>query len=229
MKDTISISEVSAGVRGMKLASLPDRDEAHAGLGGGSHEVGTERRSKDLFDWGGDSDSDSDELPDLPDPKDVGEEEYERLLVRYFMPYSQVFDELPAEYKPTPENPNPKKLVYGVPVPASALYAYAEWSGLATYVVRGQKKTPRFSCLAVAVELLSKFCGDYKLGLAIPHLALSDRDFIISMCNNYNYRTGIIDIELAKDMTQLIQSELELNVERSKSRWFFINETCGFS
>ncbi|THH27927.1 hypothetical protein EUX98_g6248 [Antrodiella citrinella] len=228
MKDTSSISEVTAGVRGMKLVSISDRDETHAHLGGGPHEVGTERRSKNSFDWGGDSDSESDSDEPLPNPKGKTVEEYERLLVRYFMPYSQVFDELPAEYKPTPENPNPKKLVYGVPVPASALYEYAEWAGLATYVGRGEKKMPRFSCLAVAVELLAKHC-EYKLGLAVPHLRLSDRDFIISMCNNYNYQTGIIDPQFADDMTDFIQSELELNVEQSKSRWFFINETCGFS
>ncbi|THH27928.1 hypothetical protein EUX98_g6249 [Antrodiella citrinella] len=173
---------------------------------------------KDLLSWDGGSDSDSDELPDLPDPKDVGEKEYERLLILHGMPYSQAFNELLAEYKPTPENPNPKKLVYGVPVPASALFEYAEWAGLATYAGNGQERQPRFSCLAVAVSLLSKFCDDYKLGLAIPHLPLSNRSFIVSMCNNYNYRTGIIDIDLANDMTQLIQSEFELDVEQSKSK-----------
>ncbi|THH15814.1 hypothetical protein EUX98_g9403 [Antrodiella citrinella] len=138
-------------------------------------------------------------------------------------PYGQALDSLPAEYDPTPENPRPRRLVYGIPVTTDALFDYAEWAGLAQYVGRGTWKRPNPFSLDKAVDLLSDYCR-FDMYLKTPYLYLSTRHCIIEMWNNYNYTTCQTDAKFLAEMTRFIQSELRLDEATTQPKWFFVAE-----
>ncbi|THH27939.1 hypothetical protein EUX98_g6255 [Antrodiella citrinella] len=228
MTDTNTISVITSGVQMMKMSHSTNRDAE-----GGSHKVvGTEskeERPRDLLmlNWDSDSDSDSDsgseDLPPIPDPRKVSVEEWERVMTLHAMPYGQPLDSLPAEYDPTPENPKPRRLVYGIPVTTGALFDYAKWAGVAQYVGHGKWKRPNPFSFDKAVDLLSNHCR-FDMYLKTPYLYLSTRHCIIEFWNNYNYTTCQTDAPFLAEMTRFIQSELGLDEATTQPKWFFVAE-----
>ena len=135
-----------------------------------------------------------------------------------YKPRAQTFTSLPAKYDPSPENPKPPVLNYGIPVTSDDLFKYATWAGKVTYFkLSPDQVSPRF--LWSSVEVLSDSVI-YPLILAEPYFTTPKCHFIVSLYSNYNYKEKQLVDEDEENVIDAIKGELELDSE-VKPMWYF--------
>ncbi|THH13097.1 hypothetical protein EUX98_g9759, partial [Antrodiella citrinella] len=100
-------------------------------------ESDTSGQFSDASDWE-DVDSDADDADSEEEEFDSWKQEYkswtqeerDKYVLEHNKPHSLAFETLPPEYDPSPENPNPPVLNFGIPCSQDALIEYAVWAGV---------------------------------------------------------------------------------------------------
>ena len=129
------------------------------------------------------------------------------MLYPRYRPRAQTFTSLPAKYDPSPENPTPPLLNYGIPVTCENLFNYATWAGKVTYFKHSPDQvSPRF--LRSSIEFLGESIV-YSLTLAEPYFTTPKCHYVVSLYSNNDYKEKQLVDEDEENVIDLIKSELE--------------------
>ncbi|THH19459.1 hypothetical protein EUX98_g8772 [Antrodiella citrinella] len=129
------------------------------------------------------------------------------------------FETLPPEYDPSPENPDPPVLNFGIPCSQDSLIKYAIWAGVDVLLPQNRNAINPFA-MYDAVRVLRETCVYDKLYLAFLAVTTSKCHAIVAVCSSKNHKTGRLVSEDEKNVFDVVKDELKMD-QSIQPGWYF--------